>query len=158
MADLTSDQLLVFRKIHIRDFYDVGPPVVAYSRYNQAYSKEFFTDTDLNALVGDINMTYQQELDALTNEMLVERQVEGDDPSIATATAASNRQLAIYKLLKAECLKIMRTDPGMRQSLLQGGEILAKTMLDEWDRAIRDADMFVTSRTGFYTTIALERM
>ncbi len=156
LPELSSDRLNEFRHTFIRDDWDGTRGL---SRFNQAQKARFFSDDDLRFMDTRICADKAEELDAVYQDKADERKALEDTDAEAEATAEATRWEARLRLLRAECLRMMKNDPAFRASLIVGERSgLAEKIVEQWNAQIEEDEQWAQSRSGEYAMIRLERM
>jgi hypothetical protein len=153
---LTADNISTLRRLLIRDHFDTAqsPPLVM-SRYNSTYKKNFINDTDIRELSDEIVIDQEEELESAYQEKYDERQVQGDDVTLSTSKADDAQIYMLLKLINAEVKRMMVNDSAFVASVLSGpgGEAMLKRMVEEAEESV----LYVSSRTGDYVSVRVER-
>lgn len=156
---LTAADIQALRYVMIRDDYKpyTSPPT-ALSRFNKVQKKRFSTNDDLQAIADELISDWEEELQALWDDKKIERMNRGDDEDTAIAKADAAQNFALLRLINSEVKGLMSKDPEFRSSLRVGtSESEAVALLKALDEEAAEEVQWVSSRTGDYASIPLER-
>lgn len=150
---LTSDQIEDLRKNFLRDLAD-APTTTYLSHYNKATHSNWISDADLAEIDTIVEDEYGEELDALERLKRAERLEYNDSSADATAHAARSREVALFRLIRAEVRTRQLADPIFLGYL---PEALGVELVRQWRSEIKSDRTFTSRRAGALGTATLVR-
>lgn len=117
----TAAQLTEFRRVWIRDEVVGLSASGRLSAYNKSTGLQFFADDDINSMLQAVLIDKQAELVAAYNDKYNERLQYGDLATDAANSAATEQLLAVYRLLRADCVQRYLDDPAFQGSIPEMG-------------------------------------
>ena len=155
MTDFSPTQIDTIRRRYIRDLA-VASPAEYLSPFNKARAAQFFTDADLNAFKASVENDFGLELASVYDAKKAERLDAGDTDSAASAIAQDIRDQATFRLVRAECFRLMILDSGFQAAV--SDKELRETIIAEMRRQIlEDQNFFRTRTSGTFSSVPFLR-
>lgn len=148
MADFTTDEMVTFRRLWIRDYINGTEKL---SDYNRANNVQYHNDSDINKIKAHVELDYEEELGVLQREAKANFIRLGNSEADSIAKAAQLRLDAVYSLCKAEVIKRQLIDPAYLMSLSEARE--RQLIYEQMQNQMIALRNFVMKRAGHFASI-----